>query len=251
MNSLRARLKAALVHLVASAAVATLAAGLVFGLWYPGDFRRFAGGQGLFLLLVSVDVVMGPLLTAVAWNPTKGRAHLRRDLITIVALQLAALAYGLHTVYVARPVALVYEADRFRSISAQEVEQAELPSAAEPYRQLPLGGPWYLGTRTPKAGDERNDALFKAIEGADLAQRPLFWQPYDASRSTALGKSRSIAVLLAKNPAAAAAIREHLAELGLAEAEARFVPLAARGDWVVVLDAQGRIRGYMPYDGFF
>ena len=68
------RLRAAGLHLLLSLVVATLAAVLVFGLWYPGVYRLLAGGGELFLLVVVVDVVCGPLLTLVLFNPTKPRA---------------------------------------------------------------------------------------------------------------------------------------------------------------------------------
>src|SRR5688500_10809635 len=104
-----ARFKAAGIHLSLSALIGALAALLVFGLWYPGAYSAMAGGQGLFIILVSVDLVLGPALTFVAFNTRKPRNLLVRDIITIALLQLAGLAYGLYTAYLVRPVALVYE----------------------------------------------------------------------------------------------------------------------------------------------
>src|SRR4051812_41758107 len=91
------RCRAAGVHLLISTAIAAVAAVLVFGLWYPGFYRRVAGGRELFLLVISIDVVLGPLLTFTVFNWAKGWKHLRRDLAVIGAIQLAALIYGLHT----------------------------------------------------------------------------------------------------------------------------------------------------------
>ncbi|HYI06323.1 MAG TPA: hypothetical protein VD858_15630, partial [Reyranella sp.] len=111
---LRRRAFAAGVHLLISAVVAILAAVLVFGLWYPGAYRLLAGGRDLFLLVTAVDVIIGPLLTFAVFNLAKPRKELRRDLAVIGALQLAALFYGMVTVYEARPIAMVFEVDRFR-----------------------------------------------------------------------------------------------------------------------------------------
>ncbi|MGZ5132283.1 MAG: hypothetical protein ACXWJ1_13285 [Caldimonas sp.] len=83
---LRPRARAAGVHLLISAAVAGLAALLVFGLWYPGSYRLLAGGRDLFLLVTSVDVVIGPVLTFAIFNLAKGWRHLRRDLAVIGVL---------------------------------------------------------------------------------------------------------------------------------------------------------------------
>ena len=89
------RSRAAGWHLLISAAVAALAAALVFGLWYPGAYRHLSGGRGLFILVVTVDVILGPLLTFAVFNLKKGWPHLRRDLAIIGVIQLAGLAYGL------------------------------------------------------------------------------------------------------------------------------------------------------------
>lgn len=253
VSFLKDRFVAAGWHLVISAGIAALAAALVFGLWYPGAYRLLAGGQGLFLLIVGVDVVLGPLLTFAVFNRAKGWPHLRRDLAVIGLLQLSALGYGLHTVYVARPVAMVFEVDRFRVVSAVGVYEPELPHARPEYRSLPLTGPWTLSIRQAQAGAEKSDALLMALEkGYDMGQRPRFWVPYDEpARAAALKSARPVRLLLERYPARVAEINAALAERGLAAEAARFMPIMARGDWVAVLDAQGNIATFLAADGFF
>lgn len=247
---LPARLKAAGIHLLISALVAALAAGLVFGLWYPGAYRLMSGGRELFWLVTSVDVILGPLLTFAVFNLKKGWPHLRRDLAVIGAIQLAALGYGLHTVYVARPVAMIFEVDRLRVVIAADVHEPELPQALPEYRTLPLDGPRLLSLQMPE-GDERNDALFKALGGLEVSQRPKFWRSYDEGRAAVLAKSRPIGDLLKRYPERAAEFSARLLELKLAPADARFLPVTARGDWIAVLDAKGDIATFFAADGFF
>lgn len=248
--NLKRRARAAGIHLLISALIAAFAAALVFGLWFPGIFRRVAGGQDLFVLVTVVDLILGPLLTFAVFNIKKGWPHLRRDLAVIGVIQVAALAYGLHTVYIARPVAMIFEVDRFRIISALDVYTPELPLAPTGYQRIPLSGPWLLGARPPQL-DEKTDALMKGLEGVDVGQRPRFWQPYEQSRSAALSRSRPVAALVKKYPAQASTIEHAVATAGVNIADARFLPLAARGDWVVLLDSNGDVRGYAPLDGFF
>lgn len=246
------RARAAGVHLLISAAVAAAAAALVFGVWFPGIYRQVAGGRDLFILITSVDVVLGPLLTFAVFNLKKGWPHLRRDLAIIGVIQLAALVYGLVTVYGARPVAMVFETDRFRVITVAQVEMEELPQARLEYQQLPLNGPWLLGTRAPKPGDEASEVLFRALRGIDRAQRPKFWQPYADSTADALGRARPLATLLAKYPALTGEVKDKLQALKVDEGNAKFLPLIGRGgDWVVILDSTGRLVHYLPVDGFF
>jgi hypothetical protein len=195
--------------------------------------------------------VLGPLLTFAVFDKAKGWRHLRRDLACIALLQVAALSYGINTVYQARPVAMVFEVDRFRVVTAADVYRPELPIAPNGYRSLPLTGPWLLGARAAQSGEERNDALFMGVSGVDIGQRPKFWQPYEMSRSAALIRSRPVALLAQRYPAQKTAIEAVLSDAGLALNEGRFLPLVARRDWVVLLSPKGDIAGYMPLDGFF
>jgi len=248
---LRSRAHAAGLHLLISAAVAGLAAILVFGVWYPGPFRYMAGGRDLFLLISGVDVVIGPVLTFTVFNRAKGKRHLTRDLAVIGLLQVAALVYGLHTVYVARPVAMVFEVDRFRLVTANDVLVEELPKALPEFRELSLTGPRVIGARRPEMGAERNDAMFMGAAGIDVGQRPIFWQPYALTQARALERSKPIATLLKQYPDSAADTRSRLAEMKADEATARFLPMMARQPWVAVLDKSGALLGYLPLDGFF
>ena len=84
-------------HLLFSVLVAAMVAALVFGIWYPTPYGELAGGQGLFRLIVVVDVICGPLLTLVIYNPKKPRVELFRDIGLVVLIQLGALGYGLNS----------------------------------------------------------------------------------------------------------------------------------------------------------
>ncbi|MEZ5719707.1 MAG: hypothetical protein R3E55_15010 [Burkholderiaceae bacterium] len=46
--------------------------GVVF-VWYPWPYDEFSGGRSLFLMLIGVDVVCGPLLTLLLVTETKPR----------------------------------------------------------------------------------------------------------------------------------------------------------------------------------
>ncbi len=59
----------ALRHLGISVAVALLSAALVFGLLYPAPYRAMLGVGPIFLLVLAVDVVCGPLLTLTPPTP--------------------------------------------------------------------------------------------------------------------------------------------------------------------------------------
>lgn len=247
------RYKAAGMHLAWSACVAAIAALMVFAIWYPWPYRQLSGGQELFLLVVGVDLVMGPLLTLSVFNPAKPRKVMFRDLAVIVALQLGALAYGLHTVYVARPVALVLENARFRVVSYADVAHEELPDAEIEVRSLSLSGPLVLGTRQPKDESERLKSIDLAMGGVDIGQRPSFWQPYKSSAPTALKQARPVEALYQHYKGSRELLDQAVARTGRPAAQLKFLPVISfRGDWSALVDAQsGEVVGFVQLEGFF
>lgn len=251
--NIQKRLHAAGLHLAGSLVVVAVVAALVFGLWFPGSYRTMAGGRDLLLLLMVVDVILGPMLTFIVYNTAKTRKHLGRDIATIATLQLAALGYGIHTVYQARPVALVFEYDRFRVISASEVLIEELPKAPPAFQRLSLSGPKLMAVRKAEAGAERSAALMTAaLDGVDTSQRPTFWISYGThERAVATKAARPLKRLAEKYPDAVPAIDAFLADRGMTQASAVFLPVRARGDAVAVLTPEGFVAGFLPYDGFF
>lgn len=244
------RLRATAIHFFLSCAVAACVAVVTLRFWYPGVIGKIAGGQHLFLLILGVDVVMGPLLTMVIFNAQKPRRELVRDLTVIGLLQLSALVYGLHTLYVARPVAVVHEPGRFRVVAANDVRMQELSAARPEYRELSLTGPLLLGTRPSASSEERLSSLDLALQGYDIGQRPSLWRPYGESRADVWSQAVPLDELFKRYPGRATELTDVLTKLHVTRQEGRFLPLVARGDWVVILNATGDVAGYAPFDGF-
>src|SRR6187402_1763816 len=99
------RWKAAAIHLSISASIGLLAAALIFGVWYPPPYSKATGADELVLLLMGVDIVLGPMLTLVVFR--SGKKSLRLDLTVIAIMQTCALLYGMSVVVRARPVFIV------------------------------------------------------------------------------------------------------------------------------------------------
>lgn len=248
------RLRAAGIHLVLSGLVASLAALLVFVLWYPYPYREVSGGRELFFLVVSVDVVLGPLLTLAVFNTAKPRAALRRDLVVVALLQLAGLGYGLWTVNLARPVHLVFEIDRFRVIHRMDIpaEMEALAPAGIPV--APLTGPTPIALRDFKSPAQKMEYTLAALGGVHLGARSDLWQSYDAGRAQVVQAARPLADLKRRFPRDAAAIDAAVAASPVGDpARVRYLPLVARKAeaWTVLLDGvSGSIIGYLPIDSF-
>jgi hypothetical protein len=250
------RLKAASIHLALSVGVAGVAAALVFGLWYPGAYRHLSGGQSLFWLIVGVDVVLGPLLTLIAFNPKKPRAELVRDLGMIALVQLSALGYGTWTLFEARPVHLVFEVDRFRVVSAADIDTAALPQAPQPLQRLPLAGPTMIAARLSRDNKELLTSVEAASAGLEISMQPQRWQPYDAVfRAAALARALPWPQFAQRHAAEqgllATAAADAARHTRTPREQLRALPVQSRfGVWTVLLDATGEPVAWLPIDPF-
>lgn len=249
----RAAANAAFIHLGLSALVGLTAAAVVFGLWFPYPYRNLAGGQTLFLLLVSVDVVCGPLLTAVLFNPRKSRRELTLDLSLVALVQIGALVYGVQVISQARPVVVAFETDRLVAVSAGQIAPADLEQAPPELRKLSWSGPVLVGTRAAQ-GNEAVQSVLMSAEGVEPSARPGWWQAYEQNLPQVKQRMRKLAQLRAARPAEAqAAIDAAAAKTGLQLADLFFVPLTSPkllDGWIALLDRDARIVGYAPVDGF-
>ena len=249
---LRTVIRAASIHLLCSMGVALLAAAPVFGLWYAFPYRELSGGRELFSLIVAVDVVCGPLLTMVLFNPAKTRAELWRDLGLVVLIQLSALGYGLHTVWQARPLFLVQEIDRFKVIAAPDIHSVSLTGLPVALQPRWWSGPLTVAIREPKDAKERYTVMFEsALGGRDYAERPEFYLPYEgAAALKSLQRAKPLAVFLQKQPDQQEAARKLALEKNADIAQWQYLPVVARQDWIAILDKQGQIQGFLRGDGF-
>lgn len=245
------RLHAAALHLGVSACLALLASIFVFLFWYQWPFAALAGGINLFLILVSVDVVMGPALTFVAASPSKSKRELVRDLAIIVALQLAAFCYGIYTMALARPVALVYEVDRFRVIAATDIEPANLADAPAELRSLPWTGPHTIAVVKPTDVDELLRSIQLGLAGVPLAALPKYWRSYESQAAEAWLRARPVSQLVAKYPQAATDLASISSSAKVPQAALRFLPVQARQATAVAILAEpaAKIVGYLPLEG--
>lgn len=180
---MRVRTKAFAIHLIISALIALTIIATVFYFWYPTPLHTAVGVTKIFLILLVVDVVLGPLLTLLVFKI--GKKNLMTDLTVIALLQVSALIYGLYTVAEGRPAWLVFAKDRFELVRVLDIDERKLEQADAQYRQPSLFGPQWVAANNPKESNERNEVLMESVfGGADIAQRPNLYQPLDSLKST-------------------------------------------------------------------
>jgi hypothetical protein len=250
---MKRRMCAASIHFAISAILAGLIGFLVFAVWYPPNYVEVSGGLTLFAMLVGIDVLLGPALTAMVVDQKKPITELRRDIVIIVLLQLIALGYGMYTIAMARPVHIVFEVDRFRVVSAADVDPIQLAKASDTYRVLPWTGPSVIAARTSINAEESARALDLALQGVEISMLPERWMAYPPNAAAVLAKSRPVALLLAKYPEMGPQIQDAVEENGVRPQDLFFLPIQGRKkDGVVLLSSPNAvILAYIPVDGFF
>ncbi len=228
------RWQAAGTHLLICVAIAAVVITLMLGVWYPGPLFEAAGGDGLLYILVGVDVIVGPLLTLVVFK--SGKRGMKFDLAVIGLVQLAALAYGVHIVFLARPAFIVFIKDRFEMATVAELEPAELAAAKYPqFRSPSWTGPRFAVAEMPADPAERSKVVLAAVSGLDLQNFPRLFVPYAERSAEVLAKADTIERLRKTEPAIAKVVDEYLKSSGIAEADVRSLLLRTRFAWVAVL----------------
>ncbi len=248
-----AALAFALKHLLFSILVAGWVAIIVFQIWFPYPFREMAGGKDLFWLIVSVDVVCGPLLSLVLYNPIKSKKELWLDLSIVVLIQLAALAYGFFSLYNARPVAMVFEVDRFRAVVMADIPESDKLESQKLNIKIPAWGVENFGIRQAKNTDENLQSIDLGLQGIEPSMRPQWWTPLEQSKAAILKKAKAVDLLKAKYPNSKIEIEKTIQATGLKEQDVLWLPLVSRrsSDWTVFINQQTALPvAYIALDGF-
>lgn len=252
MYGISEKLRASGIHLGLSVLVAALVAAMVFLVWYPYPYRLISGGRDLFLMVIAVDVIIGPLITFVVFSEKKQRRELIADFSVVIIIQLAALGYGMWTVYIARPVYLVFEYNRVVVVHAADVDVAHLSDAPVGYRAIPLAGPKLLSLRQFKDATEKFDSTMLALGGGPLSAQPRLWQSWDDSRAEIIREAKPVNQLKQKFEDQAENIDGYIRKISIPEDEILYLPLLSRRDaWTALIDKKSsRPIGFIPLDSF-
>lgn len=186
------RIAAAATHFIICLVIAAVVMAIFWGVWYPNGLTDVADATDLLLIILGVDIVVGPLLTLVLFVP--GKKGLFFDLVFIAVLQVAALAYGVHAMLQTRPIFLVALSDRLQLVSANEIDDVQLALAPSPdfgYRSYT--GPVLVGSRDPE-DPQRFASLTGEIlmGGPEIDRRPEFYVPFAPMATSLAARAKNL-----------------------------------------------------------
>lgn len=184
------RWKAAAVHAMLSLLViGSIAVGVVL-LWFPAGLWHVAGLQ-LFGVMLAANIVLGPLLTLLVFR--KGKRGMTFDLWAISLVQAAFVAYGVHTLWLNRPLFLVGSEHSFALVFASEIPAAEIHEAeARNWPRFHGRGPWLVGVDLSRQAAMEEAAFAFAMGGGGPLRESSRYVDYDEIAGAVLRKAQPV-----------------------------------------------------------
>jgi hypothetical protein len=191
---MKSRFSAFLTHLTISGVVATLAMAVVFFVWYPAPLHTAIGVTQIFLMLLAIDIIIGPMITFIIYKPNK--PSLRFDLTVIALLQLVALCYGMNTVFEGRPAYVVFNVDRYTIARAFEIDTASMAKAEKSGNEsakISWLQPKWVAAVASKDGKRRQEILLSSVTGgADWPLLPELYVPLAQEKTQVLQRAKPL-----------------------------------------------------------
>jgi hypothetical protein len=215
---------------------------------FPGALFWVDGGLQGIKLVVTVDLVLGPLLFIMVANPAKTQRARRVDSITLLTVQLLAMSWGGWQVYSQRPVAISVLPDAFATpLIADDFARQQLKPEALPSSQL-YGMPAFY-VQIPK-GANAFAVLKELVERnvAIAAQAPLL-RPLFEHEAEIYAKAERIQHYWTRD--GAADWKAWTSRHGNKPPTAfRFIPLMGRyGNAMLILDQNNQLVGHIRLPG--
>jgi hypothetical protein len=190
------RWRAGAIHLALSAVFVGLVLLLTLLFWSPLPYFWVSGACFIVLLLASIDLCLGPVLTTFIFKA--GKKRLKLDLTIIAAVQIAALIYGAHTLYDGRIAYMVFTGESFVMVRASDMDVNALKNAKAEYQTNPFSFKWVSVTHEAQTAQTKNGAKDPEMFGAYLY--PKYYETLESNRQDLIAANMSKNTLLSLYP---------------------------------------------------
>jgi hypothetical protein len=230
---MRFRLKLFSLHLLSSATVLTLILGSLYLGWYRWPGWYLTDVTRVIVVMVCVDVVLGPTLTLIVAKKSKERHVLARDIGIIVAVQLCALIYGSVSLWSGRPLYYAFSENVLQLVQAYDIDDHEAKLGRE---QNPALAPhWYSLPRwiwapLPQDADERKKIFEAAISGGDdVISMPRYFKPWEEGLPSLRNQLKKVDAVAYFGKSEKKTLKDRMKAAGLADDQVNTMPLTGRG----------------------
>jgi len=227
------RLKALGLHLLASTVALSSILGTLYLGWYRWPGWHLADVVHVVMVMVGVDVVLGPLLTFTIARSTKPRRVLTRDIAVIVAVQLVALVYGTVSLWHGRPLYYAFSESILQLVQAYDIDDQELALARR--QKAEFAPHWYSLPRwiwapLPQDPDESKKIVSAAISGGDdVISMPRYFKPWEQGLPALRTQLKKVDAVGYFSAGEKKVLKERLRAAGLSPDQLNAMPLTGRG----------------------
>lgn len=178
-------------HLLLSLIISLGILGWIFWVWYPTPLFKALEVSHVFLMLIAIDIIIGPLLGFVVYK--KGKKTLKLDLAIIIVIQVVALIYGSYSLEKARPVWIVYTGNNFDLVRKNEIIYRDLDKINEEYKNPSWFKPKFIAAEYSRDDQKKYVEMFRELNsGATRAQMPKYYKEIGTAQSEMMKRARKI-----------------------------------------------------------
>ena len=226
------RFKAFAWHLAGSASALALTLGLLYLAWYHWPGWYLADMPTVLMIMVGVDVVLGPLLTFIVADPAKARRVLARDVAAILLVQLVAFGYGVTTLWHGRPLYYAFSVNCLSLIQAQDIEQDPAAAGAQNSELAPhwYSLPRWIWAPLPENSEESDRIIRSAITGGDdVVSMPRYFKNWQQGLPALREQLKKVDDLGYFSRPDKTALKERMRAAGLSPEQPNSLPFTGRG----------------------
>jgi hypothetical protein len=230
---MRFRLKAFSLHFLSSATALTLILGSLYFGWYRWPGWHLAEVTTVVLVMVCVDVVLGPTLTFIVASKNKTRRVLTRDIGIIVVVQLCALTYGSVSLWNGRPLYYAFSENLLQLVQAYDIDAKEAeagrqqnPELAPHWYSLPR---WIWAPLPQNAEESRKIVVSAIIGGDDVISMPKYFKPWNDGQTSLRSKLKKVDDVPYFAKSEKKKLKERMKAAGLPDDQLNTMPLTGRG----------------------
>lgn len=242
------KIKAFSIHFSLSFMVLFSFLSLVYFLWYPSPLLDAEGGFKIVMILVGVDVIVGPLITFIIYKP--GKKYLKLDLTMIVIVQLAAFIYGGAVISSGRPLYVVFDNQKFNIADASSIDLTTLKDKNLKHQSI-LSKPVFVISDFSYDGENKSQVMSDLMfSRKKLAFLPKYYIPMASNLNKMMDKGIRYERIIERHPEQKKVINTLLEYASIAQEKAAFFVLDGNvNDFVLVLNKEtGQIVGSLDVD---